>query len=177
MADGATPHRTTAQDSNRMPRPVRVLFVRCAVFRPLTSASLSTGFFQKVAYHYKYCSANRSLWRPTFGSARCAKRQQVAISAGVVAPLVCKSFFVAMMSAFCISPQITLETGHAPPRHAGPLLFRDTSSSVLVICEPISRLRIFFIWLFVFWFLHTLTHTAVGNNRRSRCISTGIQEP
>ena len=52
MADGATPHRTTAQYSNRMPRPVRVLFVRCAVLRPLTSASLSTELLQKVANNY-----------------------------------------------------------------------------------------------------------------------------
>ena len=81
MADGAIPRRTTAQDSNRMPRPVRVLFVRCAA-APYQCFSVNSVFPEgrlllQVLF---YEPVSR---RPTFGPARCAKRQQVAISAGV----------------------------------------------------------------------------------------------
>ena len=137
--------------------------------RPLASASVSTAFFQKVAYCYKYCSTNRSLRRPTFGPARCAKRQQVAISAGVVGPLVCKSFYMGMMSVIRALSQSTLENGHAPPRHEG----LRWPSSVLVICDPISSLRAFHIWLSLLWFLRSSSNWQHPQESLFRHVSLG----
>eukprot|EP00439_Symbiodinium_sp_Y106_P055445 s5134_g7.t1 len=98
-AGGANPHRTTAPDSNMLPRPTRVLFVSSAVFRPLHGASLSTGSFQKVAGKYWYYFANRSLWWPTLGPTLCTRRQQAELSAAVVAPLARSNFYMVIL--FC----------------------------------------------------------------------------
>ena len=168
MAGGATQHRTTARDCNMMPCPIHVLSVWCATFRP----PASTEILQKVASNYKYYFANRSLWRPPLGPACRAGRQQTAFSAGVVAPLVYPGFFVETMSAICTLSKSILENGHAPPRHAG----LRGPPSVLVICDPISRLRVlqFQFWDFLLRFFHVLTHATVGTTRRSHCIGTGV---
>ena len=168
MAGGATQHRTTARDCNMMPCPTHVLSVWCAIFRP----PASTEILQKVAGNYKYYFGNRSLWQPPFGPACCAGRQQTAFSAGVIAPLVYPGFFVETMSAICTLSKSVLENGHAPPRHAG----LRGPPSVLVICAPISRLRVF---QFQFWdsmlqFFHVLTHATGGTTRRSHCKGTGV---
>ena len=170
MAGGATQHRTTARDCNMMPCPTHVLSVWCAIIRP----PASTEILQKVAGNYKYYFANRSLWQPPFGPACCAGRQQTAFSAGVVAPLVYPGFFVENMSAICTLSKSILENGLAPPRHAG----LRGPPSVLVICAPISRLRVFQ-FQFQFWdsllqFFHVLTHATGGTTRRSHCIGTGV---
>ena len=168
MAGGATQHWTTARDCNMMPCPIHVLSVWCATFRP----PASTEMLQKVASNYKYYFANRSLWRLPFGPACRAGRQQTAFSAGVVAPLVYPGLFVETMSAICTLSKSILENGHAPPRHAG----LRGPPFVLVICDPISRLRVlqFQFRDTLLRFLPVWTHATVGTTRRSRCISTGV---
>ena len=112
--------RTARSRAGRLHRIATGCHVLCACFllgvpRPLTSASLSTAFFQKVAYCYKYCSMNRSPGDQPLDqrAAPNDSRWQSVQGSGVVAPLVCKSFYMGMMSVTCALSQSALENGHA----------------------------------------------------------------
>ena len=75
---------------------------------------------------------------------------------------------VNMMSAICALSKCTLENGHAPPGHAG----LRGSSSVLVICAPISRLRVFQFWYSLLRLLKGLKFGRFG-----RCLSSTVGAP
>ena len=74
-----------------------------------------------------------------------------------------------MMSVIRALSQSTLENGHAPPRHEG----LRWPSSVLVICDPISSLRAFHIWLSLLWFLRSSSNWQHPQESLFRHVSLG----